>query len=571
MEPGSADEVQQKHNGTEFEIPARPSRPFTLRSDHKIRRNAEHESLVKHEEQPRTDLERRSKTNGSKSLTRMRCTTKARSSGIEQGALPTSSVSTQPVVVVDVPKAAPMDSSSTVKNSRATIYLGRASDHSLAQRENCRLRSSVSGSDESNASRQAPLSHTVSSYWLWYLAVFNQLGLGLQGQVRPLLQCLIFLLNGTIQIGYHLCLLVLWIVSNPNIAVFLILCQEVCTIWLPIYPYVVAIHTTFSTLDLALSTIFTTYDYWLSSTIGGTWLFSTIPTMIKSTSTASGSWLSSTVSTLVGSGGASIQHLSSVVTYSMCFVPLLYHLCNATTKPLPYKDRPVSAMARAAAIDFATVAERNARLRLISFNLEMGEIEIEALEMTLKVAQFAQFQRLHVQKLEGFSTRASGLLSHSLGDYVSHSSASIDIVTSVTGNLKNRLERAESERLDVSYYIEERSYELLGNYSPLYSAKQKAIRAFLLWVDTFEDQVNLQLVESQQVLNLWNELETRMREIRLSLSHNQEAHRITKAEKSSWLDLDYLLGRNSHAFRSMDNQFKGVEANYGHIIRPARE
>lgn len=105
----------------------------------------------------------------------------------------------------------------------------------------------------------------------------------------------------------------------------------------------------------------------------------------------------------------------------------------------------------------------------------------------------------------------------------------------------------------------------------MYSAKQKAIRAFLLWVDTFEDQVNLQLVKSQQVLDLWNKLETRMREIRLSLSHNQEANRISKAEKSSWLDLDYLLGRNSHAFRSMDYRFKGVEANYGHIIRPARE
>lgn len=178
----------------------------------------------------------------------------------------------------------------------------------------------------------------------------------------------------------------------------------------------VAIHTTSTTLYLALSTILTTYDHWLSSTICGTWLFSTIPTMIKSTSIASGSWLSSTVSTLVGLGGVSIQHLSSVVTYSICSVSLLYHLCNATTKPLPYKDRPVSAMARAAAIDFATATERNARLRLISFNLEMGETEIYALEMTLKVAQFAQFQRVHVRKEEEFSTRASDLLSHSLRD-----------------------------------------------------------------------------------------------------------------------------------------------------------
>ena len=102
-------------------------------------------------------------------------------------------------------------------------------------------------------------------------------------------------------------------------------------------------------------------------------------------------------------------------------------------------------MARAAAIDFATATERNARLRLISFNLEMGETEIYALEMTLRVAQFAQFQRVHVRKVEEFSTRASELWSHSLRDYISHSSASIDIVTSVTGNLKNRLKRAESE------------------------------------------------------------------------------------------------------------------------------
>lgn len=104
----------------------------------------------------------------------------------------------------------------------------------------------------------------------------------------------------------------------------------------------------------------------------------------------------------------------------------------------------------------------------------------------------------------------------------------------------------------------------------MYSAKQKAIRAFLLWLDTFEDQVNLQLVESQQVLDLWNELETRMREIRLSLSHNQKADRNTKDGRSGWLDLDYRLGRNSYAFRSIDNRLRGVEANYGHI-RSARE
>jgi len=229
--------------------------------------------------------------------------------------------------VIGLPKAASMDNVFTVEKLQRTIRLGRASDQSLKQRENCRLRSSHSSSDQSTASRQAPLSHTVSSYWLWYLAAFNQRDLRSRDQARSLLHCSTFFLNGTIQIGYHLCLLVLWIVSNPNIAMFLISCWELCTIWLPVYPYVVAIHTTSSTPYLALSTIFTTYDYWLSSTICGTWLFSTIPTMIKSTSTAFGSWLSSTVSTLVGSGGASIQHLSSLATCSMCSVPLLYHLC----------------------------------------------------------------------------------------------------------------------------------------------------------------------------------------------------------------------------------------------------
>ena len=104
----------------------------------------------------------------------------------------------------------------------------------------------------------------------------------------------------------------------------------------------------------------------------------------------------------------------------------------------------------------------------------------------------------------------------------------------------------------------------------MYSAKQKAIRAFLLWLNTLEDQVNLQLVESQQVLDLWNELETRLREIRLKLSHYKEADRNTKAGRSGWLDLDYLLGRNSYAFRSIDNRFREVEANYAHI-RLARE
>jgi len=215
---------------------------------------------------------------------------------------------------------------------------------------------------------------------------------------------------------------------------FLILCWEVYTIWLPVYPSVVAIHTTSSTLYLALSTISTAYNYWLPSTICGTWLFSTISSMIKSTSTAFGSWLSSTVSTLVGSDGASTQHHSSVATYSMCSVPLLYHLCNATIKSLPHEDRPVSAMARAAAIDLATAAERNARLRLISFDLDNCEIEIKALELSLK---FAPFQRSNVQMVEEISTRAPGLLSHSLGDYIAHSWGSVGAVRSVTGALNN--------------------------------------------------------------------------------------------------------------------------------------
>jgi len=111
-------------------------------------------------------------------------------------------------------------------------------------------------------------------------------------------------------------------------------------------------------------------------------------------------------------------------------------------------------------------------------------------------------------------------LSHSLGDYIAHSWRSVGVVRIVTGALKNRLKAVEIQQSDVSYYIQERSHELLGNHLPLYFAKQKTIRAFLLWLDTFEDEVNLQLVESQQVLDLWNELETRMRELRLRLSHN---------------------------------------------------
>jgi len=54
-------------------------------------------------------------------------------------------------------------------------------------------------------------------------------------------------------------------------------------------------------------------------------------------------------------------------------------------------------MARAAAIDFGTAAERNAKLRFISFNLDNCEIEIKALEMSLK---FAPFQQFNVQKVE---------------------------------------------------------------------------------------------------------------------------------------------------------------------------
>lgn len=61
-----------------------------------------------------------------------------------------------------------------------------------------------------------------------------------------------------------------------------------------------------------------------------------------------------------------------------------------------------------------------------------------------------------------------------------------------------------------------------------------------------------------------------MREIRLTLNHNQEADGNTKAELSSWLGLNYLLGRNSHAFRSIDNRLRDVEAKYGHF-RSSRE
>jgi len=80
--------------------------------------------------------------------------------------------------------------------------------------------------------------------------------------------------------------------------------------------------------------------------------------------------------------------------------------------------------------------------------------------------KFAPFQRFNVQMVEEFSTRAPGLFSQSLGDYIAHSSGSVGVARIVTGALKNRLKAVEIRRSDVSYYIQERSHELLGNYSP---------------------------------------------------------------------------------------------------------
>jgi len=164
MEPRSADKAQEKHNGTKSENPAHPSRQFTLRSDLKIRRDAENESSVKREEQLTRNLEWRPKKDGSKGLARLRSTARAHPSGVEQGVHPTSSVSTQSGVVIGLSKAEPIDNAFIVKKLRRIIDLGKDSDQSLEQREDCRLRSSNSSSDQSTASRQAPLSHTVSSY-----------------------------------------------------------------------------------------------------------------------------------------------------------------------------------------------------------------------------------------------------------------------------------------------------------------------------------------------------------------------------------------------------------------------
>lgn len=251
--------------------------------------------------------------------TRPKRTTRARSSGVRQGAFPTSSVSTQSGVVDTLPKALSMDNSSTVKKSRKTLYLGWVRDHNLAQRKICRLRSSVLV--VMSEVHQA-LSHIVCSYLLWYPAIFNQLGLGLHGQVRPLLQCLTMLLNGTVQIGHHLYLLALWYGSS---ATLILRCpwfsagksarssSEYISTWPPFTRSLV--------LYTSLSQLFPLpFHYLLSCTICGPWLFSIISTIINYIGTAFGSWLSSTVSSLIGFAGASIQHFSLVTTYSaLCY------------------------------------------------------------------------------------------------------------------------------------------------------------------------------------------------------------------------------------------------------------
>ena len=91
------------------------------------------------------------------------------------------------------------------------------------------------------------------------------------------------------------------------------------------------------------------------------------------------------------------------------------------------------------------------------------------------------------------------------------------------------------------------------------------ITIYKSWLNAIEHENNLLLIKSKQFLTQLRDLESRLRDVKLSLHLNHENNKSNKTNLSNWRDIDFLLERNEKALRSINRRLKIVEKNHAHV------
>ena len=282
---------------------------------------------------------------------------------------------------------------------------------------------------------------------------------------------------------------------------------------------------------------------------------------IANTSIALSLWIAGTTSDVFKFGGDSIKQFSSATTSFACFFPIAQKICVSDGSFAPKKS--VAERVEDAANDFAAAAERNVQLRPITLNLVMFENEMESFEISLRIGKYRPSL---LEKLDESNTRAPAL-SENMENFISDNSASIGIVLVATESLNRTLIKLakEASQPDLWYHLREISHRVLGSWSPFASVQFRLVEAYLDWLNILDVQNNLQLIESQQLLGQFGDLEGRLREIKSAFTSAHEDDKDNKVELSNWVNWQYWRGQNDKALRSINKRLDAADKNYAHL------
>jgi len=201
------------------------------------------------------------------------------------------------------------------------------------------------------------------------------------------------------QAGAGICFGVLWLLTHPRVLISLVVCWQFFLLLQWISPPFLPIFTAIRYLGTGFVNASVTY---------GSSMFA------------------------VGSG--SVRFAATTATSYACSYAALQGLCTVQTLSL-YRATSIPKLAQAAASNFAQTTEENAALRSITWSLIICENEVEALELTLKVAKF---NSPLIESAEDCSFRVPAF-SNSLGDFLSSNAASVDIMLTMTRTLRDRM------------------------------------------------------------------------------------------------------------------------------------
>ena len=193
--------------------------------------------------------------------------------------------------------------------------------------------------------------------------------------------------------------------------------------------------------------------------------------------------------------------------------------------------------------------------------LRPTSVKIHSLEMSLRLGKYES-----QIKMEDYTTRMPAL-SNSLGDFVSNNSASPGVLLLPTESLNRTLSSLAQKQSEpsLSYLIKEAFRRLLGSWSPCTCLQAELVEAYQKCLGVLETESNLRLIQYQHVLGQFDDLEGRLREIKVAFHMANEDDKVNKAGLFGWLNYEYWNGHNNRILRVTDKHLGSFEKNHAHI------